>query len=61
MRTFTVAQLKEAGEMQAGYCVACGEMRDGCEPDACEYECEACGQNQVYGAEEIMLMGLIKE
>src|SRR5438477_8107813 len=25
------------------------------EPDACEYECECCGEHQVYGAQEIAL------
>lgn len=40
-----------------GFCLACGEEQDGCEPDARKYECEVCGQNRVYGAEEILLMG----
>ena len=39
-----------------GICIACGEDADGCEPDAREYTCEACGENQVYGAEELMMM-----
>jgi hypothetical protein len=40
-----------------GICLACGEAQDGCEPDACQYECENCGAAQVYGAEEVILMG----
>jgi hypothetical protein len=40
-----------------GFCVACGEEADSCEPDAREYECEACGAYAVYGAEELMLGG----
>lgn len=39
-----------------GFCLACGEQQEGCEPDARGYECEACGENQVYGAEEILVM-----
>lgn len=39
-----------------GFCLACGEDADGCEPDARKYECECCGQRQVYGAEECILM-----
>ena len=39
-----------------GFCITCGHMQDGCEPDACEYPCENCGKNAVYGAEEILLM-----
>ena len=40
-----------------GFCTACGEEADGCEPDAREYECESCGAYAVYGAEELMLGG----
>lgn len=43
-----------------GFCIKCGCERDNCEPDAREYDCEGCGQNTVYGAEEILLMGLVK-
>ncbi len=39
-----------------GFCLKCGEVKDGCEPDARGYLCDACGENQVYGAEEILLM-----
>jgi Zn finger protein HypA/HybF involved in hydrogenase expression len=38
-----------------GFCLACGEEASGVEPDACRYECEGCGAEQVYGAEEILL------
>lgn len=40
-----------------GICLACGNEQDGCEPDARRYECEACGERQVYGAQELLLMG----
>lgn len=36
-----------------GFCIACGAEADGCEPDAQAYECEACGEHAVYGAEEL--------
>ncbi len=39
-----------------GFCLACGCEADGCEPDAREYECEACGAPKVYGAEELVQM-----
>lgn len=39
-----------------GFCLACGEDAEGCEPDAREYECECCGAMQVYGAEEMLIM-----
>ena len=40
-----------------GFCVACGEEAESCEPDARGYECECCGALAVYGAEELMLGG----
>jgi hypothetical protein len=42
-----------------GFCLSCGESQGGCEPDARHYTCESCGSAQVFGAEEILLMGLI--
>lgn len=39
-----------------GFCIACGADIEGVEPDACEYECEACGERAVYGCEELALM-----
>lgn len=41
-----------------GICLACGEDADGCEPDARNYECECCGERQVYGVEELLMMGM---
>ena len=39
-----------------GFCLACGEDADGCEPDARKYHCESCEADMVYGAEEILIM-----
>jgi hypothetical protein len=39
-----------------GFCINCGIEQGGCEPDAREYLCEACGLPTVYGAEEILLV-----
>ena len=44
-----------------GFCLACGEVIDGIEPDARKCKCECCGANKVYGNEEIALMGLFSE
>jgi hypothetical protein len=44
----------------AGFCLACGEQSDdNCEPDARNYKCSACGEMQVFGASEILIMGLV--
>lgn len=34
-----------------GFCTACGHEADSVEPDAEGYECEACGEPAVTGAE----------
>jgi len=39
-----------------GFCTACGEDKYGVEPDARKYECESCGKNEVYGAEELLII-----
>jgi hypothetical protein len=43
-----------------GFCLACGEEADECEPDAEKYLCDNCGAKEVYGAEEIVMMGRVK-
>lgn len=39
-----------------GMCCQCGEIAYGVEPDARNYECESCGANEVFGAEELLIM-----
>ena len=41
-----------------GYCLACAEKAYGVEPDARKYNCESCNMPKVYGAEELLMMGL---
>ena len=51
-------QVMEAVEADdnIGFCLSCGEMASGVEPDAHNYECEGCGEYKVYGAEEILVV-----
>lgn len=49
----------ERAESNEGLCLACGEEAYGVEPDARAYLCKACGRREVYGLEELMLMGSI--
>lgn len=42
-----------------GFCIACGTEHDHVEPDARNYKCNHCHLHQVFGAEEIILMGLL--
>jgi Zn finger protein HypA/HybF involved in hydrogenase expression len=41
-----------------GFCLACGEEAYNVEPDARRYTCESCGKAQVYGAKELLIMGI---
>lgn len=59
-QTFTLEQIMEAQEAQNGFCIACGAERSCCEPDARNYPCEECEEKQVFGAEEIAIMGLVE-
>jgi predicted RNA-binding Zn-ribbon protein involved in translation (DUF1610 family) len=58
-RKITVKRIMRAIEDDeyTGFCTACGAERGGCEPDAREYPCENCGEDKVYGAEELLLCG----
>jgi hypothetical protein len=38
-----------------GFCLICGNEAEGVEPDARNYTCEACGVDQVFGAEELLV------
>ena len=42
-----------------GFCLACGALAEGVEPDARCYVCESCGRAKVYGLAELALMGLV--
>ena len=59
--SITVARILDAVERHnttlddPGFCLACGADADGVEPDARNYSCEACGEQRVYGAEELLL------
>ena len=59
MMTFRLETIQEAMDSQCGFCVSCGAERECCEPDARKYDCPECGKNKVYGAEELIVMGLV--
>lgn len=50
--------LMAAIDNMAGFCLACGNEAERIEPDARKYTCSCCNQPKVYGAEELLLMGL---
>ena len=45
-----------------GVCLSCGYYDEyaGCEPDARKYECPECGEFELYGFEEALMMGEIE-
>lgn len=55
----TEDEYREYEEEYIGFCIDCGAERDCCEPDACKYVCEACGERKVYGVPELLIMGMI--
>jgi hypothetical protein len=52
-------EFEEYQESNAGFCIACQAETDGVEGDARQYKCDSCGQNAVYGIDELLLMGYI--
>jgi hypothetical protein len=49
----------EMTDNSEGWCLACGEVQHGVEPDARKYSCVCCGKAKVYGPAELALMGLV--
>lgn len=55
-RVIDAAQREMTTLDNPGFCIACGEEQDGCEPDARNYECEHCGALKVFGAAELLMV-----
>ena len=55
----SIEEAQEMAECQEGFCVACGNTQGNCEPDARKYVCDSCRMPKVYGAEELVVMGLV--
>lgn len=54
-------EFEELQESHGGICRSCGSHQiGGVEPDARNYLCDDCGANEVFGAEELILMGEIE-
>lgn len=59
MKTFTIEDIESAMFEGNGFCIACGDEAYNVEPDARKYECESCGAKKVYGAQELLIMGVV--
>ena len=47
---------QSSGDAYVGFCRSCGAQHDEIEPDVDDSECEECGELQVTGVEEIIIM-----
>lgn len=54
----SIKELQAMDENMEGFCLSCGEVQPGVEPDASKYVCDCCGKEKVYGASELVLMGI---
>jgi len=59
---FTADEYQEMtfGLSNEGWCLTCGELVDGVEPDARKYMCGCCGKKSIYGLEELLMMGILQ-
>ncbi len=56
----TIKEIQRMDSESMGWCTECRDFTTGCcEPDARDYECEACGENTVMGAMEALIEGII--
>ncbi|HUU88596.1 MAG TPA: hypothetical protein VMX17_12705 [Candidatus Glassbacteria bacterium] len=60
MIRLTETEYRELVTSDIGICKACGAHRDCCEPDARNYTCEDCGEDEVFGTEELLMEGEIE-
>ena len=54
-RVTEIVQTNHRHAEDGGVCVACGAEPDCVESDAENYECESCGENAVFGAEQLLI------
>lgn len=55
-RVIELCERADSSPDNPGICLACGADHDACEPDAQNYEYEECGENQVQGAEVLLMV-----
>jgi predicted RNA-binding Zn-ribbon protein involved in translation (DUF1610 family) len=62
----TISEAEAADMMMGmgnpGVCLSCGMVDEyaGCEPDARNYTCPDCGEGQLFGLEEALMMGCLE-
>lgn len=56
---WTVNEYREYDSENAGFCLKCGALHYGVEPDASKYRCDECDCNAVMGAAEMLIRGKV--
>lgn len=59
MPSFSWAKSVIKAENSKGFCLSCGKTQGEVEPDARKYTCRSCKAEKVYGAEQLVVMGLV--
>lgn len=58
--SFTEEDFRDMCDDYMGFCPDCGDFTRECtEPDAEHYDCPVCEKNNVVGAEQAVILGLI--
>ena len=55
----TLRRFTNGCEEYRGLCISCGRTATNVEPDARNYPCPKCHEEQVFGLEELLIMGKI--
>lgn len=56
----SLEEFEDSRNSYMGYCLNCGNSCFDVEPDASRYPCEICESHQVYGIEELLIMGRLE-
>lgn len=61
MKEISEAEYHQHRDDLDGFCRHCNEFTEfgGTEPDAHDYLCEQCGEEELFGAEEALIMGFL--
>lgn len=60
MQVITLEEYLELKEEFIGVCLYCGYQQEMVEPDGRDIPCDNCGHPQVFGVEELLIMGCVE-
>lgn len=59
-QSMSLEEFKEMHDCGFGICLNCGDVLQGIEPDAENYECPICFKHEVYGLDQALLIGQLE-